>query len=440
MNILFGRYKLTVSIIGIILFALVLMQFSALFPTKVVAADADKIINHANLGTITQGMIETVNQHNILFEHASVGANVIDGLSGINAGGVYVDITAYPAPVNFPGVYDYNRGNPAAQAKVDQFVSDIIAQNTDGTPADDIEIAAFKWCYIDEGTATYNMIANGITTLRNHANSRVNSVKLIIFTMPTRSAGTAGLNTLNSQLRNLPPQFSDVWVYDIQDLEATRGNNTYCINNGYNALCNEVGNDYTVDGYHPDTTLGSDRVGQGFFMALYEVASGGASPSPTPTPIPCTTDCPLYRFWSDQNQGHFYTSSVSERDTVINNYDDFVWRYEGIAFTIISCSAPGASQVYRFWSDQNQHHFYTISDTERNEVINNYDDFVWRYEGIVFCAYQTSQPGSSPVYRFWSDQNQTHFYTINPTERDLVINNYDDFVWKYEGVAYYAIQ
>ena len=146
----------------------------------------------------------------------------------------------------------------------------------------------------------------------------------------------------------------------------------------------------------------------------------------------------LYRFWSDQNQGHFYTKDVAERDYVINNYDDFVWRYEGTAFKVDTCSSPEALSVYRFWSDKNQHHFYTINPTERDIVINNYDDFVWRYEGPAFCAFTYQAPITKPVYRFWSDQNQAHFYTMSETEKNEVINNYDDFVWRYEGIAYYA--
>ncbi|MDY0302385.1 MAG: S8 family serine peptidase [Candidatus Moranbacteria bacterium] len=140
---------------------------------------------------------------------------------------------------------------------------------------------------------------------------------------------------------------------------------------------------------------------------------------------------PIYRFWSDQNQGHFYTSSEEEKNMVINNYDDYIWRYEGVAFNSLISGKP----VYRFWSDKNQHHFYTANEEEKNMVINNYDDYIWRYEGI---AYYLPEISAKPIYRFWSDQNQSHFYTANEEERNTVINNYDDYIWRYEGVAFYA--
>jgi hypothetical protein len=140
---------------------------------------------------------------------------------------------------------------------------------------------------------------------------------------------------------------------------------------------------------------------------------------------------PVYRFWSDQNQGHFYTSSEEEKNMVINNYDDYIWRYEGVAFNSLISGKP----VYRFWSDKNQHHFYTANEEEKNMVINNYDDYIWRYEGI---AYYLPEISAKPIYRFWSDQNQSHFYTDSEEERNNVINNYDDYIWRYEGVAFYA--
>ncbi len=147
----------------------------------------------------------------------------------------------------------------------------------------------------------------------------------------------------------------------------------------------------------------------------------------------------VYRFWSPKNETHFYTASYKERNQVISNYDNFVWTYEGVAFKIITDDNDITSAVYRFWSDKNQSHFYTMNEKEKNNVINNYPDNVWRYEGIAYYAYKTSYGGKyKPVYRFWSNKNQAHFYTANETEKNIVINNYDDNTWKYEGIAYYV--
>ncbi len=149
------------------------------------------------------------------------------------------------------------------------------------------------------------------------------------------------------------------------------------------------------------------------------------------------TTLDVYRFWSDTKQKHFYTISQAERDQVINNYPDDVWRYETAAFKSFPAGRVGYLPVYRFWSETKQGHFYTINESEKNDVINNYPDNVWRYEGIAYYASNVNSIGTKPLYRFWSETKQGHFYTSDATERDAVINNYPDNVWRYEQIAYY---
>ncbi|NLH43494.1 MAG: hypothetical protein GX448_16760 [Planctomycetes bacterium] len=42
-----------------------------------------------------------------------------------------------------------------------------------------------------------------------------------------------------------------------------------------------------------------------------------------------------------------------------------------------------------------------------------------------------------PVFRFWSPVLSSHFYTMSESERDSLIQNRPD-AWTYEGVAFYA--
>jgi len=92
------------------------------------------------------------------------------------------------------------------------------------------------------------------------------------------------------------------------------------------------------------------------------------------------------------------------------------------------CIAP----VYRFWSPVFMHHFYTISEGEKDIVLGNPD---WIFEGVAWYAFTTQQPSTLPVYRFWSPVFMGHFYTISEAEKDLVLLNPD---WIFEGVAWYA--
>ncbi len=146
----------------------------------------------------------------------------------------------------------------------------------------------------------------------------------------------------------------------------------------------------------------------------------------------------LYRFWSKKNKSHFYTANEKEKNYIIAHYDDYVWKYEGVANDVFTTQVPNSTPVYRFWSKKNKGHFYTASEEEKNYVINHYDDYIWKYEGIAYYAYPTQQPNTKPVYRFWSKKNKHHFYTASEEEKNLVISKYDDYVWKYEGEAWYV--
>jgi len=91
--------------------------------------------------------------------------------------------------------------------------------------------------------------------------------------------------------------------------------------------------------------------------------------------------------------------------------------------------------VYRFFNNNAGGHFYTISEAERDTVINNYKWF--RYEGVGFYAYPSPTADASPVYRFFNNNAGGHFYTNSEAERDTVINNYKWF--RYEGIGFYAL-
>jgi hypothetical protein len=147
---------------------------------------------------------------------------------------------------------------------------------------------------------------------------------------------------------------------------------------------------------------------------------------------------PVYRFWSPQNESHFYTISSEEKTLIQTSYPSSVWTYEGVAFSAHIVNVTGAKAVYRFWSPDNQAHFFTISAAERDLIKNSYPSNVWTYEGVAYYAFSSSGSGRKPLYRFWSPDNEAHFFTTSTVERDQVINNYPDNVWTYEGIAYYV--
>jgi len=152
------------------------------------------------------------------------------------------------------------------------------------------------------------------------------------------------------------------------------------------------------------------------------------------------TTVPVYRFWSPVTSSHFYTIDEAERDTLIANYPG-IWVFEGTAYNaMLVAGNTNACPVHRFWSPTNGGHFYTVDVAEKDWIIATYPSSVWTYEGIAFYAFVNGQQPSSamPVYRFWSPLVSHHFYTMDETEKEYILRNYPPEVWTYEGVAWYA--
>jgi hypothetical protein len=154
------------------------------------------------------------------------------------------------------------------------------------------------------------------------------------------------------------------------------------------------------------------------------------------------TPSPVYRFWSPVLQRHFYTIRESEKNKLINNYRE-LWVFEGVAYyAFAGATDASAAPIYRFWSGTLQAHFFTMRQTERDKLIrNDYYRSIWTYEGVAFYAYAVSAPpvGTSAVYRFWSSTFSVHFYTMRLAERDKLIND-PLHLWTYEQAAWYAYQ
>lgn len=148
----------------------------------------------------------------------------------------------------------------------------------------------------------------------------------------------------------------------------------------------------------------------------------------------------VYRFWSDKYQKHFFTIDQSEKQDVENSYSDYEWKYEGIAFQAVSFTGncpDGFDSVHRFWNIKRGGHFYTISTAEKDDVLNRFGD-TWQYEQVAFCAGTAANEELNPVYRFWSQTKDGHFFTLNAAEKTYIDANYPRQTWQYEKVAFYA--
>lgn len=148
--------------------------------------------------------------------------------------------------------------------------------------------------------------------------------------------------------------------------------------------------------------------------------------------LPAGEDGTIYRFFNTQNGTHFYTASLSERDSVATTL--FNYRYEGAAFQSADDSAPDAIDVFRFYNTATGTHFYTANAAERDLLIRS--GSTYQFEGEAYEAYSQDGAGREALHRFYNTQTGTHFYTANESERDLVAATLPQY--RYEGIGYYV--
>jgi hypothetical protein len=100
---------------------------------------------------------------------------------------------------------------------------------------------------------------------------------------------------------------------------------------------------------------------------------------------------PVYGLVSARDGARLLTIDEAERRWLVEQYPA-VWRDGAIAFYAFSeDSHPHAAQpVYRFWLMASDAHFYTTSPTERDKLVQDYSH-VWKYEGIVWYAFAPRQ-------------------------------------------------
>ncbi len=144
---------------------------------------------------------------------------------------------------------------------------------------------------------------------------------------------------------------------------------------------------------------------------------------------------PVYRFYNGSTGAHFFTTSTTERDNVVNTLSP-PFNLEGEAFSVASDFSPGLSPVHRFYNTQSGVHFYTISETERANVVANFPQF--QHEGVAYHASQVAGAGLLPFYRFYVPGKGFHFYTANEAEKDSIIANLAA-TYTYEGIGYYVL-
>jgi len=90
--------------------------------------------------------------------------------------------------------------------------------------------------------------------------------------------------------------------------------------------------------------------------------------------------------------------------------------------------------VYRFYNNNNGSHFYTVSEAERDIVVAKWLS-AYTLEGVAFSINTLNPANNTPLYRFFNKVNGSHFYTASEAEKAAVIAKMSA-TYSYDGPAY----
>ena len=149
---------------------------------------------------------------------------------------------------------------------------------------------------------------------------------------------------------------------------------------------------------------------------------------------------PVYQFYSDTMRDHFWTITTEEAISLQNAYNmgTSTYAYKGVAGYVYQNNVANSVPVYRFWNKKTLDHFYTISETEKQQVEKDYKDGKddYEYEGVAWWAPTST---TKPVYRFFDTVNFNHYYTSDASIYQQLTQLYatGQGSYRYEGIAWY---
>jgi hypothetical protein len=212
------------------------------------------------------------------FAHASVGANMVDGLTDLRKsnGSSYPYETFFcdktPAADTKAGtIYEHNRGNPGWKAKFDQFESTV----SNGWHFPKVDIVMNKLCYIDQ-LASSKYYIHSMTNLE----AAFPQTTFVYMTMPLTTS-----EDMENSLRHGFNERVREWtrgngrvLFDIADIEAHDSKGQGSTFTRRNKICQKLCSEYTEDGGHL-TEKGRQLVARGFYALAAALEARKAAPA-----------------------------------------------------------------------------------------------------------------------------------------------------------------
>jgi hypothetical protein len=215
----------------------------------------------------SQSVMDQVGQLKWFFSHASVGENIMAGIESLHASNpTFYLIDGSSASIPPPEttgtgtIYDYNRGNPGWQAKVDLFANYV----NNGWRSTKVDIALNKFCYVD-WDSDVNYYINSMATLETGNPS----TWFIYATIPLTTGEDSSnyqINVFNDTLRDWCRTNNRV-LYDIADMEAHDTNGMVQTFTYNGRVCQKLFSGYTSpnDGGHLTTIEAQQLAAKGLY-------------------------------------------------------------------------------------------------------------------------------------------------------------------------------
>jgi subtilisin-like proprotein convertase family protein len=139
----------------------------------------------------------------------------------------------------------------------------------------------------------------------------------------------------------------------------------------------------------------------------------------------------IFRFQNETIPGTYLYVGNEEAQNIRENFDKFT--EEGLAFQVAVEPNDDLMPIYRFQSIANSGTYLLAGKRERESINNNFaDSFI--EEGLAFYVYGADSNFGETVYRFRNlDRPGTYLY-VTETERENILDNYSNFVE--EGAAF----
>ncbi|WP_336486667.1 hypothetical protein [Methylobacterium nigriterrae] len=189
--------------------------------------------------------------------------------------------------------------------------------------------------------------------------------------------------------------------------------------------------DNTTSGPNPDVTVTLAGTVVGTINQAAKTAIGHVIDNDT---APSEHLNAVYRFFDTKTQDHFYTTSVAEKNFILQTQPSY--NYEGAQWATPD-GGVNTIDVFRFFDSAHNSHFFTTSVAERDFVILTQPNY--HFEGVAFEAYANAAAagsGALTLERFFNTNTGLHHYSASASETNGIKQGAAGPGWIDEGPGF----